>query len=205
MKFIDLSHTIHSELSVFPGDLPVKLKQIKEIHNDGYNNYQLCSGMHVGTHIDGPMHLTHDHRFISELPLDKFTGKGTVIDVVGKEKIRLKNTSVSKLEPGQIVLFYSGFDKYFGEDTYYNNHPVFERDIIDFLVEQKVKMIGIDWPSPDREPYTLHEILLSNDILILENLKNLDLLITESEFEVFTFPLKIKADSSLVRAVAGVR
>jgi len=203
MKFIDLSHTISSELPVFPGDLPVKLKRDKEISKDGYTNFRLCTEMHVGTHVDGPMHLTSDVRYISDIDLERFSGEGVIFDVRGIEKIALTHIVPDKIRQNQIVIFYSGFDKKFGEEDYYHNYPVLEEGLINFLVEQKIKMIGIDWFSPDKEPYPMHSILLKHDILILENLKNLEQLINK-DFEIFAFPLKIKADSSIVRAVAGI-
>jgi kynurenine formamidase len=204
MKLIDLSHTIHPHLSVFPGDSPISLNQVKDYHTDGYNNFQLFTGMHVGTHIDGPMHLTNSKTFISELPLESFTGKGIVIDVREQNVIGLTDEILRKIKSGDIVLFYSGYDKFFTEEMYYTEYPVFDEELIHFLVEQKVKMIGIDWASPDHDPYPMHKILLGNNILILENLTNLNLLLFESAFEVFAFPLKINADSSIVRAVAKI-
>jgi kynurenine formamidase len=201
MKFIDLSHIISSELPVFPEDEPVSVSMNKEIERDGYTNFQLRTEMHVGTHVDGPMHMINDQRFISEIPLDRFAGKGVLINVQGVERITLKEVESKKIESDRIVLFFSGFDKKFGTEEYFYNYPVFEEETIDFLVKQGVKMIGIDWFSPDRAPYPLHKILLENNILILENLKNLDQLI-DKDFEIFAFPLKIEADSSIVRAVA---
>jgi kynurenine formamidase len=203
MKFIDLSHTISSGMPVFPDDLPVKLKRDKEINKDGYTNFQLCTEMHIGTHVDGPMHLTSDNHFISEIPLDRFAGKGVIFDVQGIDRISLDHIDTEKIIPDIIVLFHSGMDKKFGEKDYFYNHPVLEEDLINFLVKQKVKLIGIDWFSPDYEPYPFHKILLENNILILENLTNLNTLIGK-DFEIFAFPLKIKADSSIVRAVAGI-
>ena len=204
MKLIDLSHTIHSNLSVFPGDSPISLNQVNDYQSDGYNNFQLSAGMHVGTHIDGPMHLTNSKTFISELPLESFTGKGIVIDVRKQKVIGLNDEIRRKIRAGDIVLFYSGFDKFFDEKEYYTNYPSLDEELVAYLVRQKVKMIGIDWASPDQEPYTMHKILLSNNILILENLTNLNLLLSESSFEIFAFPLKINADSSILRAVARI-
>lgn len=204
MKIIDLSHTIHADLSVFPGDSPISLNQVKDYQSDGYNNFQLFTGMHVGTHVDGPMHLTNSNTFIAGLPLESFTGKGIVIDVSGNGAIGLNHEKLSRIESGDIVLFYSGFDKFFGEERYYLNYPVFDEQLIHYLVGRKVKMIGIDWASPDLDPYPMHKILLGNNIPILENLTNLDLLLSEPVFEVFAFPLKINADSSIVRAVARI-
>lgn len=204
MKLIDLSHTIQSDLPVFPGDAPIQLEQVKDYNRDGYNNFQLCTEMHVGTHVDGPMHLTNSKTYISELPLDLFTGEGIVIDVRGQNEIGLNSEIHTRVDPNDIVLFYSGRDELFGEEVYYANHPVFNEELIQYLVEQKVKMIGIDWPSPDHEPYPIHKILLEKNIPILENLTNIDLLLHEPVFEIYAFPLKINADSSIVRAVAKI-
>ncbi|MDG5814149.1 hypothetical protein QA601_03600 [Chitinispirillales bacterium ANBcel5] len=68
----------------------------------------------------------------------------------------------------------------------------------------KVKIIGIDIPSPDKFPFEEHIKLLDNNILILENLTNLEPLLKVSKFDLFAFPLKIHAEASLVRAVAKI-
>jgi kynurenine formamidase len=158
--------------------------------------------MHAGTHVDGPMHLTNSNTYIAGLPLESFTGKGIVIDVRDQKKVGLSNEMRSRIKPDDIVLFFSGLDKYFGEEDYFKDYPILDKELIDYLVEKRVKMIGLDWASPDHEPYPMHQILLKNNILILENLTNLDLLIDEPDFEIFAFPLKINADSSIVRVVA---
>ena len=65
-------------------------------------------------------------------------------------------------------------------------------------------MVGFDFPSPDYHPFNIHQILLGNQILILENLTNLSELLPYREFELLAFPLKINADSSPVRVVARI-
>jgi kynurenine formamidase len=160
--------------------------------------------MHAGTHLDGPMHLTNSNTFIGALPLESFLGKGIVIDVRDQKIIGLSNKILRYIEPGDIVLFFSGLDKFFGEGDYFTDYPVLDEELIHYLVGKKVKMIGLDWASPDHEPYPMHQILLEHNILILENLTNLDLLIQGPVFEVIAFPLKINADSSVVRVVARI-
>ena len=66
-------------------------------------------------------------------------------------------------------------------------------------------MLGIDTPSPDNFPFDIHKMLLNNNILIIENMTNLDKLLFIEEFELIALPLKIKADSSLLRAVARIK
>jgi kynurenine formamidase len=204
MRLIDLTQTIRPDLPVFPGDEMAQLKQVKTIDRDGYTNFRLSSEMHVGTHIDGPLHMISDGIMIPELPLEQFAGAGVLIDVRGEKQIELRESFRTKITSESIVLFYSGLDKSFGKPEYFTAHPELSDELALYLAEQKVKMVGIDWPSPDHHPYPIHKILLKNNILILENLTNLDQLLHETNFEVFAFPLKVEADSSLVRAMARV-
>ena len=204
MNLIDLTHTIHPNIPVYPGDKQLKLEQVRNLTDDGYNNFILSAEMHVGTHLDGPLHMIPDRKLISQLPLERFAGNGVLIDVRGEKQIEFRESFRKEIPEESIVLFYSGLDQSFGEPEYFTAYPVFCDELAKFLVTQKVKMIGIDWPSPDYHPYPIHKILLKNNILILENLTNLDQLLNETNFEVFAFPLKIEADSSLVRVVARV-
>ena len=74
-----------------------------------------------------------------------------------------------------------------------------------FLVRMNIKMVGMDMPSPDKYPFEIHKMLLSNNIYIIENMTNLDKLLETDGFEVYAFPLRINADSSIARAVARVK
>ena len=65
-------------------------------------------------------------------------------------------------------------------------------------------MVGLDTPSPDSAPYAIHKLLFEQNILIIENLKNLESLAGFNQIEIFAFPLKLDADASPVRIVARV-
>ena len=205
MRLIDLTHTIHPNIAVFPGDDPMQLEQIRTLESNGFNNFRLTTGMHVATHIDGPMHMTSDTRMIADLPLEMFTGKGVLIDVRGETQIGFRESFRTTILPGSIVLFHSGLDLKFGKPDYFTTYPDITEELACFLAEQHIKIIGLDWVSPDHDPYAIHDILFKSNVLILENLTNLDQLLNETDFEVFAFPLKIEADSSIVRVVARTK
>jgi kynurenine formamidase len=202
--YIDLSHPISDNMPVYPGDLEVSLKQQSFYQKEGHNNFALSTGMHAGTHLDGLMHLTERLTRIAELPLDSFAGDGFLVNVCGQSEIDLPESAFDLLSPGSIVLFYAGFDQYFGKQEYYNTYPAISEATAWHLVKKGVKMVGMDFPSPDYAPYNIHTILLNKNILILENLTNLSALLPYQEFELLAFPLKIEADSSPVRVVARI-
>ena len=202
MNLIDLTHTIENNMPVYPGDKNVILYEDKNYDKDFYTSYILKSGMHSGTHIDAPMHITKDKRFINEFSLNNFYGKGVFIDARGKDIIDVNEDFKKSLQGKEIVIIYTGFEEKYGCDEYYNNHPVFSKELVEVFKLNNIKMVGFDMPSPDKEPYEIHKMLLNNNIFILENLCNLDKLLNIEDFTIMCFPLKIKAEGSLVRAVA---
>lgn len=191
-------------MPIYPGDINVSIEHIKNLEEDQYTAYTLLTGMHVGTHIDCPMHLLPDEKTIAEYPLECFVGEGILLDCRGEMSIDMKEAYRHMIKPNAIVLFYTGMDEKYGEEVYYNNHPTLTETLADFLVAQKVKMIGIDMPSPDSHPFNIHKVLLGNGIFIIENMRDLKELLGIQSFEIIAFPLKIEAEASLIRAVAQI-
>lgn len=204
MKLIDLSRPILNGMPVYPGDNPVIMCHTRMFENDCYNNYRLETEMHAGTHIDGPMHMTDCNRYIYDLPLDRFCGSACIIHTSG-EKVLKTDSKYSQIIKGkEILLIDTGMDRFYGKEAYYINHPVLDMSFCKMLWDNGIKAVGLDAPSPDREPFRAHKYLLEKGVLLLENLTNVNSIPDDSDFIVMAFPLKIKADSSPVRAVAMV-
>lgn len=203
-KLIDLSCIIEDNMPVYPGDSMTGLKQVKNLQEDFYNNHRLDISMHSGTHIDSPMHLTESKEYIYEMPLESFIGIGCIIDVRNQPIIKEKLEYKELIEENSIVLLYTGWDQEYGKNSYYESHPAIDISFAKLLIDKNIKMLGIDMPSPDRYPFETHKLLFKNKICIMENLRNLDKLLGIPSFEVIAFPLNIRADSSMTRAVARV-
>lgn len=203
-KFIDLSHNIVNAMPVHPYDDSVKLYQDKFLKTNKYNNYRLEIGMHAGTHIDTPMHLTNKQIFIDEIDLDSFIGKGCLLDVRNENVIAYKEEYSDMVSENDIVLLYTNHSDKYGTEEYYTKHPIIDKELADFFIEKKIKMLGIDLPSPDIYPFEIHKMLFNHNILIIENMTNLSELLHIKRFEIIAFPLKIRAEASMVRVVAKI-
>lgn len=201
---IDLSQMIEDDMPVFPGDIKTSLFQNKYLKINAHNNHRLEISMHSGTHVDGPMHLTESKEYICQMPLDSFMGPGYILDVRGQSVIQMQTEYETKIADNSIVLLYTGWDSAYGTKEYYEEHPVVDKNFCDMLLRKRVKLLGMDIPSPDRYPFEVHKTLLNNRILIAENLTNLGKLLGIKSFEVIAFPLKIRADSSMARVVARI-
>jgi len=225
MQIIDLSHTIHDQIQVYPGDPQPSIKRGLTHENDYCHVDLLTLGSHTGTHIDAPFHFLKDGKKINELPVKRFVGDGVLIDVSGKsDRALIEPGDVApydyQITEGDFVIFKTGRDKYFGTAKYYR-HPYLSPEGAQVLLKMGVSLVGIDAmnidptyhnsknsdPSasglPDEEGYgyPVHDILLGNDILIVENLCNLDKI--KQVKGVYSFlPLKLKdSDGSPIRAV----
>ena len=201
-RIIDLSHKITPDTPVHPFDEPIALFQDKFLEKDKFNGYRFETGLHVGTHIDAPMHLTNQKKYMGEFPLEQFCGPGRLLDVREERIIHVKSEYEEKIHQGDIVLLFTGHGQKWGTESYFQNYPVVGNDLCRFLIDKKVKMLGMDLPSPDIYPFEIHKSLFEADILIIENMTNLSMLPEGCDFEVFAFPLKIMAEASLVRVAA---
>ncbi len=225
MQVIDLTHTIHDEIQIYPGD-PMPSISRGLTHEKDYCHVDLLKlGSHTGTHIDAPYHFLKDGQRIDEIAVQRFIGNGILIDVSVKSERELIDSAdlefyVSEIKKGDFVILRTGWDRYFGTSRYLQ-HPFLSADAAGLLLKLGVALVGIDAlnidssyqtvmdPEPlkgDSEGHTdydypVHDILLGNDILIVENLCNLDKI--KAIKGVFSFlPLKLKdSDGSPIRAV----
>lgn len=225
MQIIDLSHTIHGEIQIYPGDPLPSIRRGLTHEKDYCHVDVLTLGSHTGTHIDAPYHFLKEGKKIDELPVQNFVGPGVLVDVSAKSDRELIEPGdvepyENEIAEGDFVILKTGRDKYFGTSKYYL-HPYLSPEGARLLFEMGVSLVGIDAlnvdptyhdsrdsdPSaralPDEEAYgyPVHDILLGNDVLIVENLCNLDKI--KPVKGVYSFlPLKLKdSDGSPIRAV----
>lgn len=203
MKIVDLSVVLNEDTPAYPGDPKIKIETTGTFEKDTYNDHLVSFGIHSsGTHIDSPWHMVQNGKKLDEIPIDKFIGRGRLINVKKSGDFDLETVQKAGIEEGDIVLFYTGMAEVYGQDEYYGNGRIeVSTEIAEYLVEKNVKMIGLDMCSPDKEPFPVHRILLGSDILIIENLTNLESLDGEN-FSVYALPIKTQLDGAPARVIA---
>lgn len=165
---------------------------------------------HTGTHIDCPLHFFEEKGSADSMELGSFFGRAIKIDCSGiKDYITesILEKQKSSLSDADFVLFYTGYDKWWGKPQYFSGFPVLSKAAVEYLMSYSIKGIGFDTISADRiesEDFPVHKRALKNNVIIIENLKGLEKL-PGKDFFISCFPLKIKnGDGSPVRAVAYI-
>ncbi len=163
---------------VYEGDPQTQVDRVKSIENgDDYNLSSVSICTHTGTHIDAPLHFSQDGSSISEMRLNTFTGKCTVVSVsgilTGKDMDEiLANSRKKLLLHGNSKAFVSAF-------------------AARVLADSDVVMIGTDAQSIAQEydEKETHKILAEAGIAVLENLDLSD--IKDGDYDIFAFPIKL--------------
>ena len=202
MNLIDLTHTFDQEMPVYPGDPVPRFEQTAHLDQDGFNACCLCSGMHVGTHMDAPLHMIAGGKFVCDVPTSQFFGRGRLIDARARATVTPDLLRAARVTRGDIVLVMTGWYKRFRDDAYYRDFPEVAPDFARELVSLGASIIGLDTPSPDRSPFEVHKILLAGQVLIIENLTNLEALAAVDAFDVVALPTKLQCEAAPVRVVA---
>ena len=138
---------------------------------------------------------------LEQIPLEKFTGRGVYIKVEDK-KFDLEKLKQVDIREGDIVLFHTGMSESLHGEDYYKSYPQVPTEIAQYLVDKKIKIMGVDMGGVDYD-FSIHRLLLKQEVLIFENLTNLGEL-GGKEFRVMAFPLKLQIDASPVRVVAEI-
>jgi len=189
---------------------------------------------HTGTHVDAPYHYGptsegRPARTIDEVPLEWCFAPGVLLDVRHKgagEFITVADLQAAldrigyRLRPFDIVLLHTGADKRLGSPAYFAQ-PGLGREGVLWLVDQGVKVIGIDAYTLDR-PFAdmvadyqrtgdgryiwpAHFAGIEREYCQIEKLANLDRLPRPHGFHVSCLPVKIAgASAAWCRAVALV-
>ena len=200
MSIVDLTHPLSRETPPYPSDAALELRQVRAFEQDGFTAWEMRGGMHIGTHVDVPMHMAADVRTVGEYPLDAFCGPAQLIWLPGEERITADMLGDIR---APVVLIGTGWGAGFFDEPerYFAQHPCLTLEAARRLMDSGVRLLGFDFPSPDRAPFPVHRALLEAGVLLCENLTNLAAL-RGKRFDFYAAPLKIAAEGSPVRAFA---
>jgi arylformamidase len=221
-RLIDLSHPLEVATPPWPGNPPVKFVAVSAIPPErgpldrcapgepvACNTTAFLTCNHTGTHMDSPAHFYNGRPTIERMPLDYCVGPATLVDVrrIGpRGEIKPADFAARQesIAATGRVIFWTGWSSRWGQVGYFEEYPVLGEATASWLVDRGVCLVGMDTPSPDRDPHPIHYMLLAENMVIVENLTNLDS-INREVFDLIVLPLPLKGlEASPVRAVASL-
>lgn len=201
-KLYDITPPISPRLGVWPGDTPASREILLEIEKGATVTLStLRATVHLGAHVDAPNHYVSPGQAIEQRSLDFYLGPCQVIRVEVPRGRRVMPEMLTTPLRQPRVLLNTGT---FADPTNWNNDfAALSPELVDFLHEHHVRLIGIDTPSVDLMDDKLllsHKRIASYDMAILEGIVLRD--VPEGEYELIALPLPLVGfDASPVRAV----
>lgn len=181
---------------------------------EGRETRKITLGTHTGTHTDAPLHFIPNGRGIDEVPLDVLVGPATLLNFTPCQPLQEIDVPHLKAKLGgavpQRIILRTDWSDYFGQMSYYNQYPYFSENAASWMVENGVRLIAMDVPSPDNPAHSRasgkdspnHKVLLGAGVVLVEYVTNLRAL-SRPEVELVVLPLKIKGgDGSPARCIA---
>jgi arylformamidase len=212
----DISPLLTPDIAVFPGDTPLRRTVLmRREDGESITLSTLRATVHLGAHVDAPLHYGTGAPSIEDVPLDRFVGHcrlvrpdparaeaGLVTAAALQEaldRVADRPGATPSLPPRVLVATGSYPDPTRWRDDFLALAPA----AVEGLARAGVELVGIDTPSVDpatSKTLPAHAAFLRHDVTILEGVV-LDG-VPEGDYELVALPLRLAGfDASPVRAI----
>ncbi len=160
VALLDCSQPWSADTPPFPADESPIVQWVKRMASHGTNHQRITTQLHIGTHIDAPLHWKEEGMDIASIPLERLYGPAVVVDISDThhdfDVIRPSDIEArAEVRPGDILIIHTGYHRYYagGEEPdlvrYFFKRPGGEQELADWLVERQIRWLGVDSSSPD--------------------------------------------------------
>jgi len=198
----DITPPVTESLAVWPGDTPPSREILCDMRRSANLTLStLRATVHLGAHADAPSHYGADAPAIDVRSLDYYLGPCQVVWVDARRGVRLRPQDLPVAVEAERVLLATG--TYPDSCSFNEDFAALSPQLVEFLAERGVKLIGIDTPSVDlfdSKDLPSHKMFLEKDMAILEGLVLRG--VPSGIYELIALPLRLVGfDASPVRAI----
>jgi arylformamidase len=197
MPIYDLTVPLCNELPTWPGDPGIEIRDWLSLSDgDAANVSFLKFGAHTGTHVDAPAHFIEGAAKVESLALEVLIGEAQVIEVPEDDLVITEEFVLAHCAPGTArVIFKTRNSAFWKESEFRTDFTYLDLKAATKLVEQGIKLIGIDYLSIEKfgqEKHETHHALLSRGVIILEGLNLRD--VPAGTYELICLPLRLRSN-----------
>ncbi len=162
MKIVDLTHMMNIHTPGWVGYAGNKMYYAQNLQTKMIVAQRIDTALHVGTHFDGAMHATDNPKGdMAHLPMDYLCNRGVVVDISKHMKDwavitpEIIESAGADIREGDILIIHTGWHRYWeGQPQqdlvrYFCMHPGGKIELLEWMLEKKIKWFGIDCGSGD--------------------------------------------------------
>lgn len=174
-------------------------------NGDRFTLTRLRMSAHTGTHIDAPAHFIKGGGTIDDIDLEALIGPVQVIDLASADgHITRGDLQAAGLPAGtERVLLKTKNSALWKNPVFRNDYVALAADGAQWLVERRMRLVGIDYLSVeafDSTEFAAHNSLLAAGVVVLEGVNLQE--VGSGTYQLVCLPLKIEgAEGAPTRAV----
>jgi kynurenine formamidase len=195
MRVIDLTMRITPSIRVYPGSPQPSFIPWSKFDRHGYDSEAMFMSTHTGTHVDAPSHFKPGLASIDMISTDRLVCNAVLIRVEKSANQLIEEQDLgNQISEGDAVVIATGWEKRSSSRNYMSENPGLSEQAARYLARKRVNAVAIDCPSIDGgadSRFIAHNILLSCNILVVENLCNLNRVTSSRSRSSATFTLII--------------
>jgi len=191
MKLYDVTLPISPALPVWPSDQPIKLERVRRMEDGAKNNLSnLACSVHIGTHVDAPLHFIADGGDILSLPLDVLIGPARVVELLDVNAITADLLARLDLR-GVTRLLFKTRNSYLSRDVFHQDFSALANDAARWIVERGIRLVGVDYLSVEhfQGDGSVHRTLMGAGLVIIEGLDLSQA--PPGDYTLYCLPLKL--------------
>ena len=203
---IDISVPLEEGMVTWPGSTGFQMSWSKRM-TDGHtsNNSRIDSDVHMGTHIDLPLHFLSGGASAEHASLEDLIGPAYVVELPDSEVITAADLEQASIPPAtERLLLHTRNSMLWesGKKEFVTDYTALKADAAEWIINRHIRTVGIDYISIQcySDGPEVHHILLAGGVSIIEGL-NLHG-VSEGTYELICLPLLIAgAEGAPARAV----
>ena len=202
MQIYDVTWPISPAMPIWPGHPPVVLERVASMEQGHRSNLSRLAGtVHIGTHVDAPIHFVAGGTDVTSLPLDVLIGPARVVELPEVNAITAETLARLDLSGVKRLLFKTRNGQ-LRQDEFDAGFVALTLDAAQWVRERGVQLVGVDYLSVEHlgGDGSVHRALLGAGVVVVEGL---DLrAVPPGDYELYCLPLKlVGSDGAPARVV----
>jgi arylformamidase len=203
---LDISVPLYPDMPVWPGSAGFRLERTQRLEaGDEANVSRVDCDVHMGTHVDAPLHFVEGATPVDQLRLETLIGPATVAFLPDAEVITADELRNLHMPAGveRLLLRTRNSELWTaGVNEFRKDYVALTAEAARWLVASGIRLVGVDYLSVQRyqDDPTVHQMLLAAEIVVVEGL-NLSA-VKPGQYELACLPLKlVGAEAAPARAI----
>jgi len=203
-RIIDISVPLRNGIPCWPGSEGFNRHWTRSFQGgDGVNVSTITADLHVGTHVDAPLHFVDGGASVDELPLETLCGPAQVVELMGPGAVTAAVLEASGVREGsERVLLKTRNSAFWRDDVFHPDYAALTADAAQWILDRGVRLIGVDSMSVqcyNDQPH-VHTMLLEAGVVVVEGLELS--LAAPGWYELICLPLRMEgAEGAPARAI----